>query len=141
MFFGLLSPRRSALAWGAGTTPIGAAPSSMVAYGSNDAFGGAPSTVQTQMMILSPFNGILRNLFVIVSAVMGAGITVQYTVYVNEVATAILCQIAGAAQLQSSDLVNSVTVVQGDRIEIAGSRIVGVPPTVIQRATLELSAT
>ena len=61
---------------------------------------------------------VLRHLWAHCSASPGAGETYTYTLMVNNIATALTCQTAGAVARQSQDLVNMVAVVPGDRISI-----------------------
>lgn len=73
--------------------------------------------VPIQMRV--PRAGILRSLFVRVRAVPGAsgGVTVTYTVRVNEVATALA--VSGLDTAQSiSNVTDAVSVDQGDRIDV-----------------------
>ena len=59
-------------------------------------------------------NCIIDYLYVIATAAPGAGETFTYTLMVNGVASALTCQIAGAAAVPANDLVNAVQVNAGD---------------------------
>ena len=60
----------------------------------------------------------LRALYGNCDAAPGVGETYTYTLMVNNIATPLTCQIAGAVATQASDLVNQVAVVPGDLLSI-----------------------
>jgi len=64
------------------------------------------------------FTGTIRNFYVTIEIPPGVGENVVFTVMINGIATAIIVTIAGAAQLDDSDLVNAVAVILGDELTI-----------------------
>jgi len=92
-----------------------------------------------EVAIVAPRAGQLRNLFVRHQAAVGNGNTVVYHVRVNGVNTAITVTVATGAVAQASDLVNTATVAQGDRITLSAVKALGVANGgVIPTASLEL---
>lgn len=135
---------RAVLGWGCSGAVPAAPGGTATAWGdaTNIWSGGTlPADIRPQEQALAPFAGVLKNLYVRNSAVLGGGIDVNYTVYVNNVATAITVNISGAAQVNGQDTTNVVSVAAGDRIALAATRGAGVPPNVICRACLEIAAT
>jgi hypothetical protein len=130
---------RSVLAFG-GNGVVAAGGSTSIRYSNSagDAITGAlPTAGLPGAAIVAPFAGTLRNLRVRLSAAAGAGITTRHTVYLNEVATAVLADIANPAQdADSGDL--EVAVAAGDRIAIGMTRVAGVPGALAYAHTLEL---
>ena len=63
-----------------------------------------------------PHACLLRNLYYRTQGPPGAGETFTITVMVNTIATAITTQIAGAVQVDDSDLVNNTILAAGDRV-------------------------
>ena len=126
--------------WAASAHAVPAAPGSNAASFDGNAINGAPLSTRPSTFHQATRPGVLRNLFVRNDLVMGAGIGVNYTVYINEVATGITCNIAGAAQLNASDITNSAPVAQGDRIHIHMDRSAGVPPAIVSAMELELAS-
>lgn len=72
-------------------------------------------------IIVAPRAGIVRNMFSRAAVAPGVGETLTFTLFVNEVATALTVVLTGAA-LSGSDLVNAVPVNAGDRLEIGFER-------------------
>lgn len=125
------------LIWGAIGAVAAAPGSALQRGGAGDAItNGAPSTARPNEFIVVTRAGILRDLYVWISVAFGAGVGVTYTVYVNEVATAITVNIQGAAQVNASDLVNAVAVVPGDRVALHCDRNPGAPGSVTHGASL-----
>lgn len=117
---------------------VPAAPGSTMSATDTSNFAGAP-VARPALQYEAPYAGTLRNLMARVNAALGAGIGVTYSIWVNEgAASALACTISGAAQVNNSDLVNSVAVAQGDRIYCGLTRSAGVPPAVDHGATVEL---
>lgn len=119
---------------------VPAAPGAIMSASDAVSLNGAPNAARSGMSYEAPYAGILRNLFARADAVYGAGVGVTYTVWVNEGgASALTTTISGAAQVNNSDIVNSVAVAQGDRIYINMTRSAGVPGVVTTRCTVELA--
>lgn len=86
-------------------------------------FGGQGEVASTSIIdIIAPRAGVLDNLFVRHNAATGNGNNVVYTVMLNGVATALTVTRATGAVGTSSDLVNTVTVAQGDRIALQATK-------------------
>lgn len=86
-----------------------------------------------------PFAGTLRNFYLRQNSGAGNGNNIVYTVRVNGVATALTVTIASTAN-DASDLSNSVSVSQGDLVDIEVTKAVGVgssPRDIV--GTVELS--
>jgi hypothetical protein len=84
-------------------------------------------------------SGVLRNLFARHNSAAGNGNNVVYTVMVNGVATAITVSLATGAVGQASDTVNTVAVVQGDRVSIRATKAVNIAAgTVDVETSLEI---
>jgi hypothetical protein len=133
------SPSRSVLAFG-GNGVVAAGGSTAIRYSNSagDAITGAlPTAGLPGAAIVAPSAGILQNLRVRLSAPAGAGITTRHTIYINEVATAVLADIADPAQDANSGAL-SVAVAAGDRIAIGMTRVAGVPGALAYAHTLEL---
>jgi hypothetical protein len=82
-------------------------------------FGGQGEVASTSIIeVVMPRAGVLRNLFVRHNAATGNGNSVVYTVMLNGVATALTVTLATGAIGTASDLINTVTVAQGDRIAL-----------------------
>ena len=79
----------------------------------------APPTGATEQAVVgrvrTPVSqaGVIDRLYALVNAAPGAGETFTYTLMVNGLATALTCQIAGAAAVAANDVVNAVPVAQG----------------------------
>jgi hypothetical protein len=95
---------------------------------------GQTSAVQ----IVAPYTGTLRNLYVRHNVTAGNGNPLVYTVRINGVASALLVSLASTS-LQGFNVVNSVAVVAGDRIDIEVTKAASVAssPTDIT-ATIDL---
>lgn len=105
-------------------------------YGDNN---GVAMTTLIEMP--APRAGTLQNLFVRHNAGPGNANLVAYTVLVNGVATAITASLAANAVAQASDLVNSVAIVQGDRIALRATKAAAIGNGKLDVvATLELAA-
>lgn len=130
------------LQYGALAHAVPAAPGSNMSAIDGGALNGAPTAARpvTSHEITNPAGGLLSNFRVRIDAAFGAGVGVTYTVYVNEIATAITVTISGAAQVNASDDTNSVVVAQGDRVYVHMDRQAGVPGAVGMRASLGLAA-
>ena len=73
------------------------------------------SSAQT-LSIVAPCAGTARNFYLFTSVAPGAAKTYDYFVYKNNSATALTCQVAGAAATTCSDLTHSFTFSAGDTI-------------------------
>ena len=82
----------------------------------------------TTVILSCPRAGVLRNLFVRYRVASVGATPVVYTVLLNGVATALLVSMP-AATLSGSDLVNTVTVAQGDTLEIRVTKAAAITTT------------
>ena len=131
---------RAVLQFGSAGLAVPAAPGAIMSAVDQISLNGAPNIARSGMSFEAPFAGVLRNLFARSDAAYGAGVGVTYTVWVNEGAgSALACTISGAAQVNNSDVANSVAVAAGDRIYINMTRSAGVPGIVTTRCTVELA--
>lgn len=88
-----------------------------------------------------PRDGTLQNFFIRHNTAGGDGDDVVYTVMVNGVATAITATRATGVVGQSSDLVNTVAVVQGDRVSVQLSKAAGITSGLVDAsASLEFTS-
>lgn len=117
-------------------TPTAADGSAVIAFGNDnisaladtrflDPYWSSRTAVTTIIDIAAPRAGTLRNLFIRHNAAVGNGNSVVYTVMVNGVATTLTATLATGAVGQSSDLVNSAVVAQGDRIAVRAVKALG----------------
>jgi len=83
-------------------------------------FGTAPTT--DTLSIPCPRAGTLRNLFVRHHTANGNGNPVVYTLWVNNVPTAITVSLVTGAIITGSDVANSIAVNQGDRIKLVATK-------------------
>lgn len=75
----------------------------------------APST---EINVVAPRDGVLRNLHVRHNATPGSGVNVLYEVKINSVATALTATLADNANGPATDTTTSVAVQQGDLISV-----------------------
>lgn len=99
-------------------------------------FGGANEVSSTTIIeVVMPRGGIVRRFFVRHNDTVGNGNSVVYTVMKNGVATAITATLATGAIGQASDLVNSFTVVQGDRLACRAVKAAAIGNGAVQAVT------
>jgi len=105
-------------------------------------YGGSASVAGTTNVqpIVAPRSGTLKNMFVRHQAAAGNGNTIVYTVLVNGVATAITATLATGAIGQTSDLVNTAAVAQGDLIQLRAVKALAVGGgSILSEVTLEFA--
>ncbi len=79
--------------------------------------GGAASNINEEdARMRIPYTCTIRNLYVRSSGPPGAGETFTYAIMVNGFASALICQIAGAVDIEDNDLVNVSQITLGDEI-------------------------
>lgn len=123
---------------GAAVPPVWAAPPSMLSAGGFD-IGAAANTrllpfgfdstavnADDPKGVVVPFAGVIDRLYARHNTAAGNGNVVAYTLRVNGVATALTVSLATGAIGQASDLVNTVTVAQGDFIEMRAVKAVAI---------------
>src|SRR5258706_16000295 len=89
----------------------------------------------------APFAMVLRDLLVRHNTANGNGQNIVYALMVNGVATAVTVTLATGAVVQASDLANSVTIAQGDRVSIRASKAANVANGAVDvQATLKVEA-
>jgi hypothetical protein len=133
---------------GASILPVDAA--AVVAFGNNSVAAAADTRFLDQWRstttagtaettpIVAPRAGTLRNLFVRHQAAVGNGNSITYRVRINGVNTTITVTLATGAIAQTSDLVNTAAVAQGDRITLSATKALALGNgAVIPSATLE----
>jgi len=81
-------------------------------------FNTIPGTVENVRQTTIFQGGVLRNLYVRLDGVAGAGKSYTFAVRINGVDTALTCQIAGATDVAGSDLTNEVEVKRGDLLSV-----------------------
>jgi hypothetical protein len=87
-----------------------------------------------------PRAGFVRNLVVRHNSAAGNGNNVVYTVLLNGVATALTVTVPTGVVAQAIDIVNSVPVAQGDRLELRASKAIVIASGLIDvQGTVELS--
>lgn len=79
---------------------------------------GPGNVAELQVRIAMPFNCVITNLYARSGVVPGAGETVDYTVYVNGIASILAVQIAGGVQLQAGPDADVIALVPGDEISM-----------------------
>lgn len=115
-------PRNCAWVWGA--DDVGAAAESRFLTPGH----GPAASLTDDFQVPVPFVGAssVRCLFVRHNLANGNGNNVDYTVFVNGVATAITVSLATGAVGQGSDMVNAVAIVQGDRVSIQATKALAI---------------
>jgi hypothetical protein len=113
------------------------APGGNLAHDGGNFLNGAPLASRPITHYVCTGPGIVRRLFIYINPVIGAGADVNFVLYKNEVATSIVVNIGGAAEVTDSDLTNVVEVVAGDRLHVHADRGAGVPAAVEMLAVLE----
>ena len=96
--------------------------------------GGLASTTETNVDLDSPAAATIQNFSVQMSAAPGVGNTVVFTWRKNAAGTALTCTITGASQTACNDATHTITVVQGDLMDIQAvttGTIVGTPTLVM----------
>lgn len=124
------------LGWGA---TVGSGPAALIRWGNGADVAFALGTFVMTAIKVSQATAVIRNLLVTRANAPGLGASNIYTVYVNGLATAITCTIAGAATTEGKDAANSVNVVQDDTIEIVCTVGAGAPIDDRTAASLELA--
>ncbi len=77
---------------------------------------GVDSSAGTRTLISR--GGTIKNLYVILSGVVGSGKTNTYTIYKNGIATALAASVSGTTATSGNDTIHGVSVVAGDEIGI-----------------------
>lgn len=96
--------------------------------------GGIASSTETNVDLDSPAAATIQNFSVQMSAAPGVGNTVVYTWRKNATGTTLTCTITGASQTACNDTTHTITVVQGDLMDIQAvttGTIVGTPTVVM----------
>jgi hypothetical protein len=96
--------------------------------------GGLSSSTETNVDIDSPAAATIQNFAVQMSAAPGVGNSVVYTWRKNAASTTITCTISGASATSCNDLTHTLTVAQGDLLDIqvvTTGTIVGTPTIVM----------
>jgi len=80
--------------------------------------GGFTHATEFNTQLLIPCPGIISNFYIRSSAAAGSGKTLTYTILKNGVAQTLTTSLTGTSQVTNNDIVNSFTVVAGDKISI-----------------------
>lgn len=76
------------------------------------------STTETDIRMVMPVAGVLRNLYVVALAAPGAAQTFTYTARINAVDSTITCALSGAAATTGNDTTHTGTVAAGDVVTV-----------------------
>ena len=96
--------------------------------------GGLASGTETNVDLDSPAAATIQNFSVQMSAAPGVGNTVVFTWRKNAAGTTLTCTITGASQTACNDTTHTITVVQGDLMDIQAvttGTIVGTPTVIM----------